>query len=210
MVVAFLDSVIIADWILITKMLAENIKISEKTYKRYRKVIDSYHLLEFIKNKNKETIFFTSQLCVSEVMSVIVDEFKLKVLYEDAVPMKYWYLQKNEIEMGGERIKEISDAISQFLTVFVSSNKIEMSVSLPDYSSFGNTFSAMVDNNLNTHDSILIAEAISNGCSYFVTRDTALIKVRRYNTLQILNPSQFLNSLKIKRDFDFRSLLGRK
>ncbi|MDG6219115.1 MAG: hypothetical protein QCI00_06715, partial [Candidatus Thermoplasmatota archaeon] len=93
---AFLDSNVIANWIIVSSALKIKEPIEEKAKKNLLNELStpikkSFQLLEKIKNvKLSANIFFTSNIALSEVFSVIGDEWRAKTLYKKGIPMRYW------------------------------------------------------------------------------------------------------------------------
>jgi len=184
----FIDSNIIANWIIIS----EAIKLTKETKDKielndfHKKIQNSYLLLEKIKEnkyENESVQFFTSQFSLCEVYNVIGTEFKARKLFEKNIPFRYWTSMIKKIKLKNEQFPEINKSLDGFANTFLNPNNLKMNE--VDTYKKDNVGRLLWIYNCNTHDGVLIAQAINKKCNYFITEDEELIKNMKNNHLGI-------------------------
>ena len=226
MVRAFIDSNVIANWILVNgrvNELKKKIKIKEQMTKeinkllnKYPKLKPSYKLLEIIRtNELKEYTFIVSDLVIAEIYNVICEEGKAKKLHSNGIPFRYWpkYIYKIKLNIYDEI--EIIDEIIKFVEIFIGIekpiNKIKHLERLKKPKKtwseesilydFGIFSGAILKLRCETYDALLFAQAFSEKCKYFVTEDSNLRKQlkKHKGKTKVVSAQYFLRDiLKIK------------
>ena len=137
-----------------------------KTYMR-----ESYFLLEKIKNEEIGLMhFWTSRIVISEVFSVIGGEFRSNILLEKGVPLRYWIKMIDDTEIPEEDVVQIQEEIDSFVKIFFNTNKI---YPLQEFNS-DDVGILIWGYNCDTHDALVLAQAIKGKCKYFITEDQRL------------------------------------
>jgi hypothetical protein len=180
----FIDSNIIANWIIISEAMklkkgtADKIKLDDF----HKKIQNSYILLEKIKEnkyENETCQFFTSKFSLCEVYNVIGTEFKSRKLFEKNIPFRYWMSMLKKMKLKNEQFPEIDTSLKGFTSTFLNPNDLKMHPA-ESYKQ-DNVGRLLWIYNCNTHDGMLIAQAIDGNCNYFISEDEELIKNMKYN-----------------------------
>ena len=196
----FIDSNVIANWIIVSSGLKtkENISVGETEEllsELSSPVVNSYYLLEKIKNEKIENFcFYTSHIAYSEVFSVIGDEYRARLLSQKGVPVRYWTNMINEVVLPEKYIEQIYKEIKNFIELFFESKKFAwaLDISNRDVGFF------IFNCKCNTHDAIILSGALMEKCKYFITEDERLrsrLKKMKYNKIILLSSSDYLRDV---------------
>lgn len=196
----FIDSNVIANWIIVSSGLKTKKDISEREVEELFAelsipVANSYYLLEKIKNENIEKFgFYTSHIAYSEVFSVIGDEYRSRLLSQKGVPIRYWTNMINEIVLPEKYIEQIYEEINNFEKIFFDSKKFGWALDIynPDIGFF------IFNCKCNTHDAIILSGALMEKCKYFITEDERLrsrLKKMKYNKIKLLSSNDYLRDV---------------
>jgi predicted nucleic acid-binding protein len=171
----FLDSNIIADWILVKNRVSKKVK-DDLLSQGYHYMCHSYKLIEELIDSEVATV--TSQLAISEVFSVLYDDAINMKLYMKAIPAAVWMwiTFRNRERLNEEESLELHEGILKRFDDLFSDTKVELiedEFNLEIYSYL------VLRLGMKTHDAILLTTAILNEVSYFVTRDDRLIENTR-------------------------------
>ncbi|MBN2331284.1 MAG: hypothetical protein JXC85_05715 [Candidatus Aenigmarchaeota archaeon] len=198
----FLDSNVIADYIIINlgineekqEILREDLKEIEKYLKQQWKdikqhAIYSFLLLELLRRKKHFTHhkFFTSLLAVSEVASVIYEKYCIDQMYERRIPFKYWFKPDFEIKIPQKILERIRLSIIKFHMLYISRKIIQLAENIV----IQEVTDIITNKKRDTHDAFLSAQAVFNGCDFFVTNDGRLIrKMKKYKNIEYIRPER--------------------
>ena len=196
----FLDSNVLANWVIVSSAIEKKTRISKDEKKKLLNklstpVKSSYNLLEKIRNKNPmENTFFTSDIAICEIFSVIGDEYRAKVLHRDGIPIRYWSNMIYKVDLSRSYLRQINNEINNFYNLFVTDNKI---IRKSDFN-FNEVGELVFLFKCNTHDALLIAESLKMGCKYFVTEDQRLrdrLKVKGYTRIELFPSDRYLREV---------------
>ncbi len=183
----FIDSNVIANWILILerlKLKKEGEEDKKLLKEFHKKIQNSYSLLEKIKENQCGTCqFFTSQFALCEVYNVIGMEYKSRKLSKKRVPFRYWIRMMRDIKLKDEQFPEINRSLIEFVNTFLNPNDLKMNRA--ERYNQDNVGRLLWIYNCNTHDGVLIAQALYGNCNYFITEDNNLVKNMKNNKLGI-------------------------
>jgi predicted nucleic acid-binding protein len=193
----FLDSNIIADWILVKNKVSKKVK-DDLLSQRYHYMSHSYKLIEELIASEVATV--TSQLAISEVFSVLSDDAINMKLYMKAIPTAVWMwiTFRNRERLSEEESLELHEGILRKIDDLFSDTKVDLiedEFNLEIYSYL------VLRLGMKTHDAILLTTAILNEVNYFVTRDDRLIentrrKFRDKFDVKLSKPINALNVVK--------------
>lgn len=192
----FFDSSCIADWILIDTALLEKKPEERKKFlledikKPNPKRFYSYLVLETINKNNRipDFSFVISDLVLAEVLSVVHDKYRVDDMYLRGIPLKYWYKEKDTIDLPSYILKLIPVRIQDFKDLFCNNGKINIC----NNSLISDTSDFITRNRCDTHDAHLLSQCISSNGEYFVTCDGRLIdkyKTKKRNKLVVVTPN---------------------
>ena len=183
---AFIDSNIIANWILISERLKLKKEEQDKKLLKefHKKIQNSYSLLEKIKDNEYRTCqFFTSQFALCEVYNVMGLEYKSRKLSEKRIPFRYWVKMMRDIKLKDKQFPEIDKSLIEFVNTFLNPNDLKIGrAERYEQDSVGRLLWIY---NCDTHDGVLVAQALNRNCNYFITEDDRLIKNMKNNKLGI-------------------------
>jgi hypothetical protein len=182
MVNFFLDSTIVADYLIIKLAIDEQKPTDEanylkelETHQKIHESVNAYRALKLIKGKQfHEHTFCSSSFSISEVISVVYEKYCLDKLFEDRLPFKYWYKIKPQMILPMDKKLKIAKDIINFYMHFISGSPRK--VCLKEFTIVQNTIDLITKKKLETHDAFLVSQAIFGCCDYFVTKDDKLRK----------------------------------
>lgn len=196
----FLDSNIIADWILLEKK--EKKLTDELLKKHYHSMGYSYILLNELLSRNMKT--YITPLSLAETISVIYNEAMNRKLFLKGVPFSAWtWISLREKFRLSEN--EANDLYIGILETF--DKLIEMGLQIVDDRLDLEIYSFLVLKvGMNCHDAIIVNTAIGWDADYFITRDQRLIErtrkqiFRKKFRIKIVNPKVMLSYLRRIKD----------
>lgn len=153
------------------ELITEDMKKKEILEDLDSYVKNSYLLIEKIKNTEiKSRQFFISGIVFSEVFSVIGDQYRLEYLKKRNIPVRYWIKMINDVKIPDEYLVQIQEEIDRFYKIFFKTKKIfEI-----DEFYFDDAGLLIWIYKCNTHDALVLAQAIHGKCDYFITEDRRL------------------------------------
>lgn len=217
MVNAFIDSNIIANWLMINERhkIIDNI-IDKKERKKkdleFKRAIEnhkyqksSYEFIEKVKDRKSNHNFFVSELVFNEIFSVMLEEYVAQRLIKDGIPIRFWSKNwntyKERANLSKEDSEDIVNTIDGFFHIFIDTRIIKRADERYNRK-------ALVDmiilNKIDTHDSSIVAIAIENKCEYLITEDQRLkrrVQDKKYKDINVVNSRTFmLKFLSDKKD----------
>jgi len=198
--ICFLDSSVMADWLIFDLALKskknseEKKKLKDRRLKDNPELVYSFDLLSSILLTQPEDFsFLTSSLAISEVISVIHDKFCIDMLYEQGIPLKYWFKQRENFILPKEEIETLIEEILFFYKTFIG--KI---IFLAENQDLPNTLE-IITFHKETHDSFLISQAIKSKSEYFISKDGRLIEhLKDYKKIKVCRPQHFFKQILYK------------
>ena len=111
MVKFFIDSNILANYIILKNITkAKKINMMSAKYSRFK---DSYDLVRKILSISNNRCFFNSLLSRTELYCAVLDEYKVRKLFLEGVPLGSWQRMKKDIEVTKEEMKEIKKSLKR-------------------------------------------------------------------------------------------------
>ena len=175
MKLVFLDSNVIANWILIADSAErlEEFRDEEILKERFENISYSYTLVEALIATGEYEIK-TSNLAIGEVYHVIYNEILSQKMYRLGIPMTLWSKMREKHRLSESEKFLIKDSVSKHL------RKLEKSVELVKDEVDDEIYPKLVlDYRLRTHDAILLTTAILNNCEWFITNDKEIVNLNR-------------------------------
>ncbi|KUH34120.1 hypothetical protein APY94_03395 [Thermococcus celericrescens] len=164
MVKVFVDTNTIVHWAILKKGIERH---GEGLINKYRKLEQSYRLVEGAINGTFKAEFYTSNLALAEMTRAFADFLISEKMRSEGIAALYWGKYFKDFLLTGEEFDEFLDAIIKLSNLIRERlNVIEDSVFDVEYYPF---FVARAG--LMTQDAILITTAIKHGMDYFVTMD---------------------------------------
>jgi len=206
--ICFLDASVMADWLILNlalnakKTSREKLELKKKRLEDNPELVYSFELLTSTRLwQPEEFIFLTSSLAISEVISVIHDKFCIDILYEQGIPLKYWYKQRQDFILPKEEIQTLIKEILFFYKTFIGET-----IFLAENQNLSNTLE-IITLHKETNDSFLISQAIQSKAAYFITKDNRLKEhLKNYKKIKICKPKYFFQQILHKGEN--KSLLG--
>jgi predicted nucleic acid-binding protein len=196
----FLDANVIANWIIVSSGLKEKGDISvEETNVLLNKlstpVRKSFRLLEKIQNESiPKNVLFTSNIVVAETFSVIGNEYRCRILRKDGIPIRYWFNMMHVVDLSKEYKLQIQEEINELFRLFFRNKKISRK---SDFN-LNDVANLVISYKCNSHDAMIMAQAIKQNCKYFITEDQRLIaklkKSRKYK-MKLLPSDKYLRNV---------------
>ena len=196
----FLDSNIIADWILLEKK--EKKLTDELLKKHYHSMGYSYILLNEFLSRNMKT--YITPLSLAETISVIYNEAMNRKLFLKGVPFSAWtwISLREKFRLSEDKANDL------YIGILETFDKlIEMGLQIVDDRLDLEIYSFLVLKvGMNCHDAVIVNTAIEWDADYFVTRDQRLIGRTRKQIFQekfrikIVNPKAMLSYLGRTKD----------
>jgi len=98
MVKFFIDSNILAHFIILDSIVkTKKINMMSAKYSRFK---DAYNLVKKILSIKNNNYFFNSLLSRTELYCAVLDEYKIRKLFLEGVPLGTWQRMKNEIDIS--------------------------------------------------------------------------------------------------------------
>ena len=195
MVRVFLDSNVIADWILLERKEIE--LTDELLEKRYRSMGYSYVLVNELLDRRIDA--YISELCLAEVISVIYNEAVNRKLFLSGVPFSAWTWVsiRERFRLSEDEAEELYYGILETFDKLIEKGLqiVEDKLDLEVYSFL------VLKISMDCHDAILLNTAIDWDVDYFITRDHRLLKKGRSKMfrenfrVKIVSPQAMLSNL---------------
>ncbi len=169
----FLDSNVIANWVLI-KDLSEKInefKNERVLRRRFESISFSYTLIEALLSSDRYKVE-TSNLAIAEVYHVIYNEIISLRLYRNGIPLTLWSKMREKQKLTEEDKYLIRETITRYIgelekNADITYDKVDREVYPKLILEYG----------LRTHDAILLTTAILDRCSWFITNDREIVSL---------------------------------
>jgi len=176
----FFDASVMADYILFKglinrksrerqiEILKNNLEISKLT----KKGVYSFLSLETLRiNRHMPKLeFFTSNLAIAEVGEVIKEKHQIDQMVEQGIPLKYWYKIGKNIKLPKDLGNIIRKDMIMFYILFIGRKMIKLTEEalLQAITDF------IINKHCDSHDALLLSQAFSAQCDFFVTKDGSL------------------------------------
>jgi hypothetical protein len=137
----------------------------------------------------------TSNFAIAETYKRVYDEILYEKLYEKAIPYTMWEKLKKSEELNEEKITIFRDNVFDYITKFKKKFSIVHDVVDKQYFS---TFFHKSD--IGVYDSFLLSTAVKNNAEFFITRDSAVIDLRKKPSINqnipivLKRPEEFLRA----------------
>ncbi len=200
----FIDSNVIADWIIIKNTRAsilipeeENIFI-KNLEKDNPRAFYSYSIIQNILLREFATPkFYTSHLAMSEVTSVIFEKLLMDEMFREKMPFKYWDWYKHKIKLPKEVLQLIAQEIIRFYLLFIVKRTSRKRRIYPCKEPIiQGTIELITKYSCRVQDAYLVCQAFSNKCKFFVTSDGRLSEsLKEYSKVKIMTPQHFYNEI---------------
>jgi len=202
---AFIDSNVIANWVLVNAKYKEIHKIKKKIKKKkelkrfeeeleeYSYQKNAYNFLENLRKNNRKNIFFVSALVFNEVFSVILEEYVTRTLISKGIPTRFWSknwkIYKEKTELSNDDSNDIVHGINDFIHIFVNKDIIKQAEEKYDKQTIVNL---IIGFKCDTHDASICAIAVSNKCGYLITDDSRLKeRLKECEMIKIISSEAF-------------------
>lgn len=210
MVNVFIDSNVIANWIVIDGWYREVTDEGKKQerltrfneeIKKYSYQKSSYEFLEKLKINTFGHSFFVSELVLNEVTSVILEEYVSRRLISQGIPIRFWTKQwnkyKEDVKLEKEDEESIKNGIRHFIDAFIGTkngNAANIIRRVKEKYDRETIFELIISYKVDSHDSSIAGIAVANECEYLITEDKRLIEKLNKN----------FKKIKLIRSEDFR------
>jgi len=201
---AFIDSNVIANWILVNARYREINKIedeteSEKELKRFEEKLkkypyqkNSYDFLQHLSKNKHNYVFFVSQLVLNEVFSVILEEYVAKKLIAEGIPIRFWSKDwkqyKEKTQLPNEYSVDIVNGINNFIDTFLD----EPIIYAKEKYDRKSIVEFIIGFKCDTHDASICAIAIANKCKYLITEDSRLRdQLKKCEIIKLMSSEEF-------------------
>ncbi len=191
----FLDSNVIANWILIEEFSANRNTLEEDRIllERFREYSLSHVLTQsFIENNDVYEVF-TSTLAIAEVFNVLRKEVSGLKVYRHGFPIVSMFKHLDKA-LSRDELETIIQVVKDKIDVLKKSGLKELKDEL-----HWEIYPFVVMKGVKTHDALLISTACVNDCDWFITNDRDLIdrlrKEKRKLKLEIDLPESFLKEI---------------
>jgi len=171
----FLDSNIIANWILIKEFTKrfEELKNDRILRKRLRGISYSYTLIEAL-IETGDYYVKSSNLALAEVFHVIYNEIVSLKMYRLGIPLTLWSKLRTKHDLSKEEKFLVKEAVSKHLKTF--RDQAEVVSDVVDDEIYPKL---VLEYKLRTHDAVLLTTAILNECSWFITNDREIVDLEK-------------------------------
>lgn len=173
--ICFLDTNVLADWIIVNEELERKKGIDEKTNyledvigKLRPTALFSYLLLETINANDKieDFEFITSNLAIAETIAVTYERYVAEDLFKMLMPIKYLPMIKRE--HNNPKVFDIhKETFLAFKQKFLESNKVKLTEKLDILQ----IIELITQHKIDTYDAFLISQARELPCEFFITGD---------------------------------------
>ncbi|ALM74007.1 PIN domain-containing protein [Thermococcus barophilus] len=195
MIKVFLDTNTIVHWAILKKGIERH---GEGIIKKYRKLEQSYRLVEGAINEEFKAEFYTSNLVLAEMTRAFADFLISEKMRSEGIAAIYWAKYFKDFLLTDEEFDEFIDAVIKLSNLIRERlNVIEDEVFEVEYYPF---FVARAG--LMTQDAIILTTAIKSGMNYFVTMDRdfhELIKDKRLRRVKEFFKKRGFEIVKPKR-----------
>jgi len=171
----FLDSNVIANWILIKDSAKkfEEFKDEKILRKRFENISYSYTLMEALMTTDEYEVE-TSNLAMGEVYHIIYNEVLSLKMYQSGTPLTLWSKMREKQKLTETEKFLIRGATTKYLKelkkkITPTNDKIDDEV----YPKL------ILEYRLRTHDAILLTTAILDDCTWFITNDKEIVKLNK-------------------------------
>ena len=195
----FLDSNVLANWLLLDATIRLGKVDRAELFKRLTRQTPSYLLMEAVRtDKRFYGLLTTSRLAFAEIISVILEQAIQKRMYDQGIPFKYWERERFVEKLSRNNRSEISKDIFRLENAFFTSNQVRY---VHDDYSFAD-FMPLVLRSFNSfridqYDAILISTALEHGCKFFITEDQRLRRsVSNFRGIKLVAAQDYLAAVK--------------
>lgn len=195
MVKAFIDTSILANWMLFKeKKIEERTKISNLiSSKKFNLIEKSFKLLDYLERNPKLNVFVSSELVISELFTVMKQQSRADLFYNLGIPIRY--VGKINLDLTHKEVLDVNRLIFIFFEDISKRKGIEFLIA--EEIDLGLVSELIVEHNVQTPDALLVSIAINNKCDYFITVDNHLIEsLKNYNKIKVCYPETFLNNIR--------------
>ena len=172
----FLDSNIIANWILIGDIFSANPELDKNDKilnQRFRNLSYSYALVEALL-KSDEYEVKTSDLALGEVFHVIHNELLSLKMYRLGIPLTLWTKLRGKHDLNEEEQSSVREIINKYI------RRLRRKIIKVDDRVDDEIYPKLVlGYKLRTHDALLLTTAVLERCSWFITNDVEIIELNK-------------------------------
>ncbi|AEA47898.1 PIN domain-containing protein [Archaeoglobus veneficus] len=171
----FLDSNVIANWILIKDFAQkfEELKDDKILNQRLENISYSYTLVEALLETDDYQAK-VSNLTLAEVSHVLYNEILSLKMYRLGIPLTLWSKLRGKHDLTKEEKFLVKETIAKYLGELKS--KVRVVNDTIDDEIYPKL---ILEYKLRTHDAILLTTAIFNECSWFITNDREIVELNR-------------------------------
>jgi predicted nucleic acid-binding protein len=197
----FIDSNIIADWMLFDAIRETKGQTAVDTIREHRQSsYSSYCLLEELRKNKNISLFYhwvTSQFAQAEIMTVMLDGYAERRL-ADRTGATSRYMSKpllRQLKFEAQDVREFFNQLERFRYEFILGHN-HMIRLVPDTYRLRDIILLVAYSRLETSDAFLVSTALSNQCDCFLTRDGNLIKsLKKSNMIKPTHPQPLLSEI---------------
>jgi hypothetical protein len=156
----------------------------------------SYQIIEYLRNNPGKFNFYTSDLAIVEVTSVIFEKYVIDELVRDGISLKYFWKFREQIILPAEASKKIHNEIFSFRQNFIDKDRIRITNKISYYV----CRYLICQYHVETHDSFLLSQANQAKCNLFISNDSRLKRiVKNYKKVKVKKSATFYHDLKQKQ-----------
>ena len=195
---AFIDSCVIANWIILNEKIKENDSKKEEILKEKREhnatLYNSYEFVSAVKNKEfSDWVFYISELSWVEITHTLFKKLVERLMFLRELPLHQYESCVRDIKIDQADIKKLIDATTNFPNEFPKNLlKIKYPVCgiLP---LLGDANSLILLSRCKTQDAFLLSEAKNLSCTHFITVERRLPedKIKENKEIIVINPRTF-------------------
>lgn len=171
----FLDSNVIANWILIGDIFSNGLDFEKDKILNLRleKLSYSYILIEAL-FENDDYEIKTCSLALGEIFHVIHNELLSLKMYRKGIPLTLWSKLRRKYDLTEEEQATVRNIINKYI------KKLRKKVIETDDKVDDKIYPKLaLGYKLRTHDAVLLTTAILEKCSWFITNDTEIIELNK-------------------------------
>ena len=209
-----IDTNVVVHWLMaeqIMQFLVAEFKLAQQfhdTYaNRYGHSVD--FIVKVLEVNKREGEFSVAELSLNELFSAIRDEIRTVMLFVRGVPLSRWASKREtqEVRFSEDLLKNVHELTLQGFDQLFGEKHIAITPTIApsDEDDYLELYSSLVFLNpeMKTQDAILVAHAIFDGVSNFVTTDQTLVQLgkelkERYG-LAVVSPHKALELLRSQK-----------
>jgi len=201
----FLDSNVLANWMLLDAQIRLGPVSASKLLNRLVKQKPSYLLLERVRKDNKlKGILSTSGFAFAEVISVLFEQYIQTRMYNQGIPLKYWERERRRERLSLADRTDMAQQIRHLQKEFFDIEDMRIAYVDDDYR-FDDVVRLITYHRIDQYDAILLSTAVGSGCDYFITEDMRLreslpkFERNRHEAVGMISPQRYLGLIDKKQ-----------